>query len=110
MKTRFAIIGALILALVISCEDPGVTRNEIQGTEVNLPPELKGLKIYDVSIGAGSSVKVGVLDNEVKGLEYTEGKYNKSVVMISKNKDRVIEIESIISENDSIIVVKKAKK
>lgn len=110
MKKAFVFLLGLSLSLLISCEKEGVTRNKIEGNESGLPPELKGLKIYDVSIGGGSYVKVGVLDNEVKGLTYREGKHTGSIVMVHKSQNRVIEIETIISENDSIMVIKKAIK
>lgn len=107
MKTKIVILIGLLVALTIACEEAGITRTKIQGTEGNLPPELKGLKIYDVSTGGGSYVKVGILNGEVNGLTYPKGKLQESLIMVQNGKNRVIEIESIISENDSIIVVKK---
>jgi hypothetical protein len=109
MKKVFVILVALSLSLVISCEKAGITRERLAGNENELPDELKGLKVYDVSIGNGSSVKVAVMDNQVLGNTYKSGKHTSSIVMVHKNQNRVINVESIISENDSIMVIKKLR-
>lgn len=110
MKTKIVILIGILFSLVISCEQAGVTRMKIEGTEETLPKELKGLKIYEVSTGNGGSVKVGVLNNQVNGLTYPEGKLKESVIMVHNGQNRIIEVESIISENDSIMVIKKSTK
>jgi hypothetical protein len=109
MKNTFIILVALSLSLLISCEDRGVTSERLSGNENELPEELKGLKIYNVSLGNGSYVKVAVMNNQPVATTYPEGKHTESVVMIHKNQNRVIDVESIISENDSILVIKKLR-
>jgi hypothetical protein len=81
------------------------------GNETQLPPELKGLKIYDVSIGSGSYVKVGILEDKIISTNYQVGKHRQSMIIVDKGgQERKIEFESIISENDSILVIKKSIK
>jgi hypothetical protein len=104
------ILLALILALtLLSCEDKGVTRQTLTGDESNLPAELKGLKVYTVSTGEGNYVKVAVLNHQAISTTYQSGKHQQSVILVNKETERTINVESIISENDSIIVIKKSR-
>ena len=107
------ILVLLILLLTLtSCEDKGLTRQTLTGDESNLPAELKGLKIYTVSTGSGNYVKVAVLNNQAISTTYQSGKHSQSVILVNKENstsDRTINVESIISENDSIIVIKKSR-
>jgi hypothetical protein len=107
------ILTILILALTLtSCEDKGLTRQTLTGDESTLPAELKGLKIYTVSTGEGNYVKVGILNNQAISTTYQSGKHQQSVILVNKENstsDRTINVESIISENDSIIVIRKSK-
>jgi hypothetical protein len=104
------ILTFLILLLTLtSCEDKGVTRQTLTGDESNLPAELKGLKVYRVSCGEGEYVKVAVLNNQAISTTYQSGKHQQSVIIVNKENPRTINVESIISENDSIIVIKKSK-
>lgn len=103
------ILTILILLLTLtSCEDKGVTHQRLIGNESNLPEEIKGLKVYSVSCGAGEWVKVGVLNKQAISTTYTSGKSTQSVILVNKEVVKTINVESIISENDSIIVIKKA--
>lgn len=103
------ILTILILLLTLtSCEDKGVTRQRLMGNESNLPEEIKGLKVYSVSCGNGEWVKVGVLNNQAISTTYKSGKSTQSVILVNKEVVKTINVESIISENDSIIVIKKA--
>jgi len=95
----------ILLLTLTSCEDKGVTQQRLTGDESNLPDELKGLKVYRVSCGLGEYVKVAVLNNQVIS---TTGKTTQSI-LINKETPRTIMVESIISENDSIVVIKKSK-
>ena len=103
----------ILLAIVLifqSCLDKGETRVQLQGTESNLPPELKGLKIYTVSTGPMSEINVAVLNGHIAGEQYKEGKNDAYVTVINpadSTNVRIITAKSIISENDSIIVIKK---
>ncbi len=111
MKKTLVILMGLSIALLISCEDKGITRESLVGNETQLPPELKGLKIYDVSIGSGSYVKVGILEDKIISTNYQVGKHRQSMIIVDKGgQERKIEFESIISENDSILVIKKSIK
>ena len=104
------ILLALILLLTLtSCEDKGLTRQTLTGDESNLPAELKGLKVYRVSCGEGDYVKVAVLNNQAISTTYKSGKHQQSVILVNKETERTINVESIISENDSILVIKKSK-
>jgi len=104
------ILTFLILLLTLtSCEDKGVTRQTLTGDETNLPAELKGLKVYRVSCGEGEYVRVAVLNNQAVSTTYQDGKIQQSVILVNKETPRTINVESIISENDSIIVIKKSK-
>jgi hypothetical protein len=104
------ILLALILLLTLtSCEDKGVTRQTLTGDESNLPQELKGLKVYRVSCGEGDYVKVAVINHQAISTTYQNGKHPQSVILVNKETERTINVESIISENDSIIVIKKSR-
>jgi hypothetical protein len=104
------ILLALILLLTLtSCEDKGLTRQTLTGDESTLPAELKGLKVYTVSTGSGNYVKVAVLNNQAISTTYKSGKHQQSVILVNKETERTINVESIISENDSILVIKKSK-
>lgn len=107
MKYTFLIL--LVLAITFtSCREAGTTSTSLQGTEANLPEELKGLKIYNVNTGGVSYVRVGVLDNaRTTSTTYPVGKSQQSFILIEKNTGRTIQVGEIISENDSIIVCKK---
>ncbi len=101
----------LLLVVATSCEDKGVSKNRLSGSENALPDELKGLKVYDVSLGEGNWIKVAVINNQVSSLNYQSGKYQKTVLVVNKDSydERVIEVEEIISETDDIIVIKKKR-
>ena len=104
------ILTILILALTLtSCEDKGVTSQRLTGDEPTLPAELKGLKVYRVSCGDNEYVKVGILNNQVVSTTYQSGKHQQSVILVNKGTPTTINVESVISENDSIIVIKKSK-
>jgi hypothetical protein len=96
-------IFALILCLsFISCQEVGKTSNVLTGQEQSLPNELKGLKIYNVSLGNDGYVKVAILDNNVMSLTETHNHETKSLLILNK-----IKVKEILIENDSIIVCRK---
>ena len=97
----------LLSLLVISCQDAGVTSQRLTGSEQTLPDELKGLKVYNVSIGDGDYVKVAVLNNGINSTTYQSGKTRKSIITVYSNTTQEFQKEDIISENDSIIVLRK---
>jgi hypothetical protein len=95
--------------LLSSCRDAGTTELYLHGQEPTLPEELKGLKIYAVSDGYGSSIKVAVFEGQVVGTKYKSGKYSYDEVNVYKENgtSRSYPESSIIVENDSILVIKK---
>ena len=111
MKARIILASALLLSMLItSCDPAGLTRKELYGTEDSLAPELKGLKVYTVSLKAGGYVRVAVLDNKVNSVTYRDGKIDRTTIVLnSACGARAINVGQIISENDSIIVARKIK-
>jgi hypothetical protein len=105
------IINSLILLSLLtfsSCEDPGVSNLRLTGFETNLPDELKGLKVYNVSTGSGTWVKVAVLNDKINSTTYTVGKTTETVIYLKKpTKDSLIKISQIVMENDSMILCRK---
>jgi hypothetical protein len=112
MKTKTLIkiiIITAILFLLFGCADPGVTSKDLTGYEEELPFELRGLKVYTVSTGEGSYVKVALFpEREVNSTTYSVGKSTQTTIIINSNtrSERIV-YGTIISENDSIIVIKK---
>jgi hypothetical protein len=103
---KLSLLFLLLLALS-SCEDKGASTVRLSGEENNLPAELKGMKVYSVHIGGGSYMKVAVLNNRIVGNTYPEGKHTESVVVIDNSTGKEIQVESILMENDSIVVCRK---
>lgn len=102
MKKIFAIL--VLSLLFISC-DRDYKQYSVRQEE--LPEELKGIKIHLVPYGEnGGSMYVATLNDKVNSLAYQSGKHTETVIMIN-NKERVIHAKEIISETDSILVIKK---
>ena len=106
MKLKLSIIALAIVGLT-SCADPGTTQLRLNGNESNLPDELKGLKIYSVATDGGSYVKVAILNNQVNSTTYPVGKHTQSLVLVNKQDGKLIEVSSVLMENDSLIVCRK---
>jgi hypothetical protein len=102
------LILLMMTFILSSCEEKGSTKMPMTGEESLLPEELKGLKVYKVSLGGGSWITVAKMENQPITTTYNIGKTQTSTIFIQK-ENREIEIESIISENDSILVIKKSK-
>jgi len=103
-------IIAMCLVLVVgftSCENKGVVTERLNGDEQSLPEELKGLKIYSVSIGSGNYVKVAVLNGNVNSTTYQVGRFQETTIIVNKQDGKSIEVSQILIENDSIIVCRK---
>lgn len=114
------IISILFISLFLfSCApaEPGENYElfNAEKTNVTLPEELKGLKIYNISIGNNDYLKIALIDGGVAGiseefynpgLKYTETKYT-IIVNQNRGKQKVIHAKEILSETDSIIVLKK---
>ena len=106
MKLKLSIIALAIVGLT-SCADPGTTQLRLNGNESNLPDELKGLKIYSVATDEGDYVKVAILNNQINSTTYTVGKHTQSLVLVNKQDGKLIEVSSVLMENDSLIICRK---
>jgi len=99
----------MLLFIGIGCHEAGTTIPKLNGNEENLPPELKGLKVYSVYIDNDVSINVAVLNNNLNSLNYYENKINKSVIILENNNSnsRIVHYSEIISETDEYILIKK---
>ena len=106
---KLLLIAMLLMAVTLSCEDPGVTTRSLVGDEKELPEELKGLKVYSVSCGEGEYVKVAILNGELNSLTYSEGKTTETIIVVNKGEytERTIYGREILSETKDIIVIRK---
>jgi hypothetical protein len=106
---KLLLIAMLLMAVTLSCEDPGVTTRALVGDEEQLPEELKGLKVYSVSCGEGEYVKVAIFGGQVNSLTYSEGKTTETTIIVNKGEynERTIYVKEILSETDDIIVLRK---
>lgn len=105
---RNTIFGMLIIALLIffnACT-PGETRIKLTGNERDLPSELKGLKVYQVDTGDGTAIYVAILDDQILSTSRHAGRQSQNLVNI-KERTYTYKSSDIISENDSIVVIKK---
>ena len=106
---KYLKITLLFFAVIFltACKEPGTTRWVLNGDEINLPVELKGLKVYFVSTGGGNGIYVALKENTTStSLRYTEGKTSKNVIILENNKSNK-SLKEVVFENDSIIVLKK---
>ena len=101
-----------LAVMFTACSSPGTTSVKLTGDEPGLPPELKGLKVYSVEDGNIGYVKVAILNGQVNSTTYQVGKTTESAIMVNTKAQpsRVIEIESVLMENDSVIMCKKVNK
>ena len=106
MKLKLSIITLVIFGLT-SCTDPGTTQLRLNGNESNLPDELKGLKIYSVATDGGHYVKVAILNNQINSTTYRIGKHTQSLLLVNKQDNKLIEVSSVLMENDSLIICRK---
>jgi hypothetical protein len=96
--------------LVIGCSPAGTSEIKLTGSDNELPEEIKGLKVYNVSTGNGGSIKVALLDKKVNSVGYKEGKHQEDVITLideSCNCETKYHSRDILLENDSIIIIKK---
>lgn len=114
MKKTFKIISYCICFTILlnlqSCsyKEPGVTYSKLNGDEQNLPNELKGLKIYNVSLGSGEYVNVAVMNDEINSSTYKAGKSQYTTIIVDNNKnDKIKKVKEILMENDSMIMFRK---
>jgi len=100
-------LGVIVVVLLSSCQERGTTTQYLSGNEDKLPPELKGLKIYNVSTGPASTVKVAVMDNQINSLTYQQGKVQESTIILNRETNQVIEVSQVLMENDTLIICRK---
>lgn len=103
MKQIFFVV---MVCFFTSCTNTNIGESDvvIHGQENLLPPELKGLKVFDVTHEYGT-IKVAVLNNEVNSLNY--GKHQNTTLIVNQNTGKAIPVSQILFENDSIVVAKK---
>lgn len=109
MKTKTFLIILLFSFITISCIKKGEVIQRLDGTESNLPDELKGLKVYVVGTGDGDDIKVAILNGQVNSGTYSVGKTQATTIVVNKDHydERTIEAKAILLETDDIIVIKK---
>lgn len=100
----FVMSMILLVMLTTNCGMPGDARLRLHGDEGNLPPELKGLKVYNVKLGGPEHIKIAVIDNKVVGTSYLEGKVDTHVGIVDLNK---VKKNSIVYEDDNFIIIRK---
>lgn len=103
LMTTFAIMTLLVF---VSCNEAGYTTQKLNGDEASLPDELKGLKIYEVATGNGVVVKVAVLNGNVNSVTNND-KAHHTTIIVNKQNNKVIPVNQILVETDSLIVCKK---
>jgi hypothetical protein len=105
------LIIPILAVMFTACDHPGSTSLSLTGEEPGLPPELKGLKVYSVADGNVGYIQVAILNGQVNSTTWSEGKTTQSAIMVNTKAQpsRVIEIESVLMENDSVIMCKKVK-
>lgn len=107
LSTIAIVLFTLVTIALSSCEDAGVTSQKLDGNEQTLPDELKGLKVYSVSIGEGDYVKVAIMNGEVNSTTYLRGKYHETILQVNNHQGKLIQVKDIVMENDSMIVCRK---
>jgi hypothetical protein len=112
MKTFKLFSLILLITILFSCDgEKGKTTQTLNGDEQGLPDELKGMKLYYVSLGNNASgVKVAILpDNKLNSLTYSVGKSQMTTIIINKGRynERTIVAKEIISETADVIVIRK---
>jgi hypothetical protein len=108
LSTSAYFLATLFYVLFFSsCDNAGITQEILNSNEQDLPPELKGLKVYCIPVGSGSFVKVAVLDNKVNSTTYQVGKLQESLILVDNSIGKQIKVSQILLENDSIIVCRK---
>lgn len=104
-KMKNIILTILIVVIAGGCSQPGATEQKVLNSEL-LPRELKGLKIYRVTVDNLGYSYVAVLNNDVNSVTYREGKVTKTMLMVNQT-GTTIPVEQILMENDSMIICRK---
>src|ERR1035437_463875 len=107
MKTFKLFFLILLMIFLFSCDDEkGTTIQSLNGDEQGLPDDLKGMKLYYVSMGNnGSGIYVAKLpNNTINAVSFLQGKTQITTIIIN---NRTIVAKEIISETADIIVIRK---
>jgi hypothetical protein len=108
MKRYRCLFLLIVLVGLLGCRDKGHTTMVLNGGETGLPMELQGIKVYTIKDSPITYVKVAILNGQVNSLTYPVGKTTQTTIILNTKKGtRVIESAEILSETDSIIVIKK---
>ncbi len=100
MKTKLLLI-VLVASVLFGCVDAGTATQKLNGNEPTLPDELKGLKVYSVSLGDGDAIKIAILNGTVNSATYTEGKVAETTIVVNNEPVQKENVE-ILSELESL--------
>ena len=111
-KFMLGLCALVVLIVSFGCDEPGVSKRIIGPQNENLPPELKGLVISKVSVGNGTYIYVGTLNDEAIATRVTAGKTVTNFTLLTKAQDknskvRYLEGYKIIFEDSTTVVLKK---
>ena len=98
-KSMLAFIILLISCVFISCN------NETSVKLESLPPELEGLKIYEVHTGGISYVRVALLKGEINSVTYPVGKTNATTIIINKKTTRCIKLAKYFLKTTALLLL-----
>jgi len=100
MKTKLFVL-LFLSVLMFGCSTKGESVQHLNGSETNLPEELKGLKVYSVAIDDdGTYVKVAVLNGHVNSTTYQVGKVQETTIQVEANPETIPNPEVIASDTD----------
>src|ERR1035437_7609453 len=107
MKTFKLFFLILLMIFLFSCDDEkGTTTQSLNGDEQGLPDELKGMKLYYVSMGkdAGGIYVAKLPNNTINAVSFLQSKTQTATIIIN---ERTIVAKEIIAETADIIVIRK---
>lgn len=96
----------LVAGLLVSCGVPGTSNQTLNGNEQYLPEELKGLKVYSICTSEGY-INVALFNGNVNSIMQQSGKTQVNTILLNNSNNKIIPIDKIILENDSIVVASK---
>ena len=109
MKKIVRILSILVIVIsMFSCGKAGDIR-KYYVDDSKLPIELQGLKVYTVCYADEQWIRIAVLNDKINSISHDEGTNNRTTVttVVVSSSNRIINAREIISENDSIIVIRK---
>ena len=108
MIRLFLLVGVICSSFIL-CSPAGTIENYQTMDDNLLPAELKGLKVYNVSLGGGNAMRIAVVTNSAgTTATYSDGKTSSATLKTADSfSPREIPVKEIIMENDSMIVARK---